>query len=136
MLTYKLGQKAVVVNGEDKILAVFRGAGAPYMPNKWDIPGGVIEEGEAFIPAITREVREEAGIAVSDLHLIDVHNVAIPGDIMWVTLCYVCKAVSTEVKLSFEHDEYRWVTPEEFLQLDSFDKIQQFVRAYQQYVQR
>ena len=136
MFQFKCGQKAVVVNTEGKILAMFRGPGAPYMPNKWDIPGGVIEPGEQLTEAIIREVKEEAGISVKDLRVIDVHGVAIPGDIFWVTLCYFCKAVSTDVKLSFEHDEYRWVTPEEFLQLDSFDKIQQFVRAYQQYVQR
>ena len=48
---------AVVVVDGDKALLLKRGNTAPWMPNKWNLPGGMIDPGETAIQAATREAK-------------------------------------------------------------------------------
>ena len=45
----------------------------------------------------------------------------------WVTIAYIVKTESDDIKLSFEHDEFRWFSPKEFLELESPNKIRRFI---------
>ncbi len=45
-----------------------------------------------------------------------------------MTIAYKARCGVEDVKLSYEHDEFRWVTIKEFLQLKSAEKLQQFVK--------
>lgn len=58
----------VVDNG--KVLLIRRGK--PPRPGQWSLPGGGQELGESYIEAAIREVREETGLAIEVLGLIDV----------------------------------------------------------------
>jgi hypothetical protein len=49
-------------------------------------------------------------------------------DIFWVEIGYICDCAGGEVVLSKEHYEYRWVTKEVFLGLESADFLREFVR--------
>ena len=51
---------------QNKILAVQRGKRMS-MPMKWEFPGGKIEQGEAEIDCIKREIREELNIEIEVL---------------------------------------------------------------------
>jgi hypothetical protein len=42
-------------------------------------------------------------------------------------LAYTGKVDTEDVKLSWEHDEYRWITKEEFILLESSAKIKAFL---------
>jgi hypothetical protein len=48
------------------------------------------------------------------------------GD-FWITIGYTALAASEKVVLSFEHDEFKWVKAEEFLELESAPKLRRFV---------
>jgi len=119
--------KAVVLNAEGKILALHRTETAPTRPLKWDLPGGRLEFGEDPVEGILREIREETGLEVERPRPYDVYAKTHP-DGHWVSIGYVAKAKTTDVKLSYEHDEYRWLTKDEFLALDSGSKNEQFVK--------
>lgn len=123
-------QKAVVFRGDGKFLTIRRSKTAPHHPLAWDLPGGQLEYGEEPTFGITREIREEAGLEVSGVKPFDVssHDHGALG--FWVTITYRAKAESVEVKLSYEHDNYQWVTKEEFMKLKSWPKIINFVSNY------
>jgi mutator protein MutT len=61
---------AVVGDGEGRVL-LSRRAHDP-AAGKWDLPGGFIEEGEHPRDGVVRELREEAGIALSDVQFLGI----------------------------------------------------------------
>jgi len=123
-----ISQKAIVFNEEGKFLTLHRTSTAPSNPDKWDFPGGDLDFGEDTIEGITREIKEEAGLEVKDLKPFDIESNIYEDEEFWVTIAYTAKVIVDKVVLSFEHDEFKWVTPEEFLKLESPDKLKRFVK--------
>jgi len=64
-----VGVGVVVLNG-DAVLLIRRGK--PPRIGEWSLPGGAQELGETVRQTATREVREETGIEIADLTLLDV----------------------------------------------------------------
>lgn len=54
-----LGVRAVVLDGQNRVLLIRH----TYVPG-WHFPGGGVETGETALDALTRELREEACIAI------------------------------------------------------------------------
>ena len=52
---------------DGKLLILKRGSTAPWMPNKWSLVGGGVDEGESPSEAIVRETFEETGAIVTEL---------------------------------------------------------------------
>ena len=59
-----------VVFRDDRVLLIKRGK--PPRMGDWSLPGGMQEIGETVFEAAAREVREETGVMISDIALIDV----------------------------------------------------------------
>lgn len=110
--------KAVVTNSDSKFLALRRSKTAPANALTWDLPGGVVEYGEDPTEATIREALEEAGQVITDLKPIFISSASSERGYA-IVLFFLAKAQSAKVKLSYEHDEYQWMTPEQFLSLES-----------------
>ena len=123
-----VSQKAIIFNKEGRFLALCRTSSAPFNPGKWDFPGGDLDFGEDAIKGIIREIKEECGLEVQDLKLLDVESHINKESDFWVTIAYIAKVVSEEITLSFEHNQFKWLTTEEFLKLESPDKLKRFVK--------
>jgi 8-oxo-dGTP diphosphatase len=54
----------VVEDGQGRVLLLLRGPTDPWMPLRWNLPGGRIERGESVSEAGMRETREEAGLRI------------------------------------------------------------------------
>ena len=121
-------QKVVVFDRDGKFLTIQRSKTAPVHALCWDLPGGELEYGEDPVSGIKRETTEEAGIEISNIKPFDVYGKDHGNDVgFWVTIAYRAEAVSTDVKLSYEHDDFKWVTAEEFLKLPSSEKLVKFI---------
>lgn len=64
-----VGVGAVVFRGED-VLLIRRGK--PPFEGQWSIPGGGLKPGERLKDAVRREVREETGVEIEIIALLDV----------------------------------------------------------------
>lgn len=113
---YVVSQKAMIMRG-DKCLIV-RLLEEPGHPAslKWDTPGGRIDEGEDAEFAFRRELQEETGLTdVKIVGLAD-HIITYPDNPMFSPYCGFIYLVEiedqTEIKLSFEHCEMKWITKE------------------------
>ena len=89
---------------------------------KWEIPGGKVKKGEFFDQALKREFMEETGLEIdieSLYNVIQNNYTACKTNESIKSIQLIMKVTSTtdEVKISPEHDEYRWFTKEELKEL-------------------
>lgn len=110
--------KAVLVNPDNKVLALKRSSTDPKGPGNWDLPGGGVDAGETLNQAIKREVQEEAGLPMQR-EVIKFVNTSINHDKkkIHIRVGQIANVASKDVQLSFEHDEYKWVEPEELSEM-------------------
>jgi len=91
-----VGVGGVVIDG-DRVLLVRRGSEP--LKGQWSIPGGTLELGETVVEGITRELREETGLEVRAVELIEVFERIFPGSdprpqYHFVILDYLCERVA------------------------------------------
>ncbi len=90
--------------------------------DKWGIPGGKIERGETSENALKREISEETGLDISDIRFVMVQDCIESPEFFrnehFLLLNYLAKAVSHEVTLNDEAEEFIWCKMEEALALD------------------
>ena len=78
----------------------------------WEFPRGKVKIGESIKKGLLREVKEETGLDVKIVKFIDKYKyIADKGTRISTQYNFLCRIINPkqEVKLSFEHDEYRWI---------------------------
>jgi len=105
-----VGVGAVVVD-RGRVLLVRRGTEP--LRGHWSLPGGLIEVGEALTDAIVREVREETGLHVRAVELIElidrIHREDGRVRYHYVIADYLCFVTGGELRAASDADEARWV---------------------------
>lgn len=108
---------AAVIIHNKKILCVQRGpAKYDYISEKWEFPGGKLEECETKLEAIVREIKEELHMDINvDAFLMTVHH-AYP-DFQLTMDTFLCSSESGELTLT-EHGDFKWLEKSELSELD------------------
>lgn len=114
---FLVGQKAIITNKKNQILLLQR-SGKTTASGKWALTGGALEEGETPIDGIKREIEEETKLTVSDIASFQIKTTPSKDSETILIICYTCKADTEEVTLNWEHDNFKWVTKAEALELD------------------
>ncbi|MFI6337072.1 (deoxy)nucleoside triphosphate pyrophosphohydrolase [Streptomyces sp. NPDC050535] len=117
---------AALLNG-GRLLAARRSA-PPELAGRWELPGGKVEPGETPEGALVRELHEELGVTAEPV-------VRVPGE--WPLRAPYALQVwtarllpgSEDPKPLQDHDELRWLTPDEIWDVDWLDQDVAAVRA-------
>lgn len=114
-LKKRINVTGAVLTGDGKILAARRGPGKA-LAGYWEFPGGKIEADETPEESLARELREELLIdaCVGD-HITTTEHEYDFGIVVLST--YYCTVQSGEPQLT-EHEEVRWVAPDELHTLE------------------
>jgi 8-oxo-dGTP diphosphatase len=113
----------VILLHKNSILLIQRSKNDSSDPLKWEIPGGKLDKGQDLNEAAERELIEEVGLFAKPLKQLvffdsDIdHNTKYKG-IPYIRLTALYKSETTSVRLSEEHDDYKWLSIEECLKMD------------------
>ena len=107
---------------EGRILLLKVRSRSSHDAERWEIPGGKVKKDEFFDQALKREFMEETGLEINIDSLYNVvqnEYVACKTNekVKSIQLIMKVSSQSDEVKISAEHDEYRWFTKDELKEL-------------------
>ena len=123
-----------LIQNVDRFLLLRRGKSTKNWQKKWQLPGGKMEWGEAPLKTMKREVMEETGLTVKSPELCGTYTTLIKNGnattyhILMVV--YHAKTERTNVRLSDEHDEFRWVTLKEAARMELLKDLGSFIRDF------
>jgi len=110
-----VGIGAVIVH-EGRVLLVRRGSEP--LRGHWTLPGGVLEVGESLTEGVVREVREETGLLVEPLELVElldrIHRLDGRVRYHYVIADYLCRVTGGALQAASDADEVRWVARAEW----------------------
>lgn len=113
---------AVIENtNSGKILLIKRTTKADFAPGIWEDITGRMKQSEEPEVALKREIKEETGIV--DIRIVKPLTInhfyrgeKIPENEL-ILIIYWCQTPSDRVELSSEHEQFRWLTPGEALEI-------------------
>jgi 8-oxo-dGTP diphosphatase len=118
--------------------AIFRGSKVllvrrAHTPGKglFSFPGGRVEFGESLHTALHREVDEETGLRIEILGLAAWREVlpADGGGGHYVIMSFAARWIAREPVLNDEHDDFRWLAPDQIGDLPVTDGLRAVIEA-------
>jgi 8-oxo-dGTP diphosphatase len=118
-----VGAVVVFVLRGDRLLAMRRSSRKDAAPGAWEALSGRIHPGEQPLAAAIRETREESGLEISiEPRPITTYQAKRNDDDM-IVVAYRGRSEVGEVTLSEEHDEFAWMTLQEFAKACRFSAL-------------
>lgn len=139
--TFQVAVGAIIARPDGKVLLVKRAA-ALNTPDRriWEYPVGRLQQFEPFEDGLRREVLEETGI--SDLQILspvsyftfmrhgDTAECEVKG------IVFACVTNETNVALSEEHDEHKWLDIDQAIAIETKPEIQLDFKRYKTFLAR
>ena len=105
---FGIALKALIIYNS-KVLIVKRESEDNFKPNEYDLPGGRLEFGESPEEALKREVLEETGLEIEIVTPSRVWTLYKNDNEQIIGITFLTLTYSKNVKLSFEHQDYKWI---------------------------
>lgn len=104
----RVAVKAFIVRN-NAVLVLKRSDADIQSPGIWELPGGRIETGESILEGLQRETLEETALEIKVEEPLSVRRFR-RVDGSWIDMTiFICTPKSRTIKLSREHDAYRWL---------------------------
>ncbi|MEU5060642.1 (deoxy)nucleoside triphosphate pyrophosphohydrolase [Streptomyces sp. NPDC056121] len=116
---------AAALQESGRLLAARRSA-PPELAGRWELPGGKVEPGEDPTRALVRELREELGIGAELVARVPGEWPLKPGYVLRV---WTARLLSGSPRPLEDHDELRWLGPDEIWSVDWLDQDVPAVKA-------
>jgi len=118
----------VFVFRDGRLLAMRRARDSEAAAGAWDALSGRVRPGEQPLDAARREVREESGLEIEPDPRPVASYVAKRNEDDMMVVAYRAESEAGDVILSHEHDEYAWMTIEDFSAACPFPRLVEAAR--------
>ena len=109
---------AFLIERDNLMLLLKRSMSKDHAPGEWEPGSGRVRQGEAALAAVLREAKEETGLDVTVLGLLDTfHFYRGPAREEAIGIVFHCRATGGDLILSPEHVEAKWVPFEQLQDL-------------------
>src|SRR5690242_11743630 len=98
---------AVILERDNRVLLLQRSMEMPWMPGRWNLPGGHVEPGESAAQCAAREVFEETGLVVQALA-----PFARAQHGKYIVDFFYTAAWSGQLRLNTENTQHVWIARE------------------------
>lgn len=121
---------SVIMHG-DRILILKRSDKVGTYQGYWACASGYIEEGETPLETAIKEIGEELSLGVDDIDLVKEGKVILApdGEHLWAIHPFLFKTKNTKIELDWEHDEFRWISPDEIEEYSCVPKLKETIEA-------
>ncbi len=134
-IVQRIATKALIINDKGQILILREASTYREGTNvgRYHLPGGRLNPGEAFLDGLKREVNEETGLEIEigkPIYVGEWRPVIKGVQNQIVAIFFICKPLTKEVRLSEEHDDYKWVLPSEVGKYDIMSPEDKVIEEY------
>ena len=129
-------QKNVVTSfliHEGKVLILKRSTKVGSMRGMWAGVSGYLESGEEPLDRALQEIEEETGFLRSKVKFLKRGEAVeapdpVRRDLVWVVHPFLFQVEESDVRIDWEHDEYRWIRPGD---IDQYSTVPSLKEALQ-----
>ncbi len=114
---YGLTMRGIVKNDKGEILLLKRHHKSINGPQKWELPGGKVDKGEFFDECLVREIKEETDLDGKPGDFCEAIQDDYPHKRTVQVIMYL-KDITGDVKISEEHEDFKWVNVENIKNLE------------------
>ncbi len=119
----KINVVTAFLEHDGKILILKRSDKVRTMKDKWAGISGYIEQNETALERALKEIEEEVGLKKEDVKFVRAGEpLQVPDkerDILWIVYSHLFKTSNVNIKLDWEHDEYKWIDPADIANYDT-----------------
>ena len=118
----------VFLEYKGKILILRRSKKVRTMQCKWAGISGYIENTNSPLKQALIEIREETGLSNEKIKFVrsspplEATGIDSPN-ILWIVHPYLFHTYTNQIKIDWEHDEYKWITPSEIPNYECVPKL-------------
>jgi 8-oxo-dGTP diphosphatase len=118
----------VFLEHDKKILILKRSQKVKTMKTKWGGISGYIEQEEPVKRAL-KEIAEETGLKNKNVTLLRIGEPleAVESDkpeITWIVHPFLFSSDTDQIRIDWEHDEYRWINPKEIENYETVPRLE------------
>ena len=113
--TFRISTRIAIFDERNNILILQ--CAKPKKRDGWDFPGGHVDKNEQVEEAAIREVKEETGLDIQELTLLDTK---IQENKNKCLVYYSAYTKKTDLQLSREHKDFKWLPVDQLVNYDLF----------------
>lgn len=110
---------------DKKVLILQRGSTAQWMPNKWSLVGGIVDDGEDIKKAVFRETHEEIGSEPFNVKYINKIKTDDSGTIFY----YIGDLKTNKINLDYENSDHRFISINELDEFEFVPHVKDFIKS-------
>jgi len=121
---------AFLIESDGRLLMLRRSASKDHAPGEWEPGSGRVESGETPVEAVHREAREETGLDVEILGVVDTfHYYRGAAREEAIGIAFHCRAIGGDLRLSAEHAAAEWVPSDRIAERAVSDPLRRSLTA-------